>query len=237
MKKFALGLALVLTVVSGGYAQEPLFARQTFGLPVDQPVPFSLGAYWQRKLTQLAPDQIDLLLALDQQVDGGSGYPYTLGVRLDTAHTGGDAVGSYLLLHNRASGWAAAYHTDVYHYGSGNSIGVNIEPRRQSPEGRVLGVNIQTRDLSVDEGINLQSGPGAGYTAGIRFDQGSFGQRAIAIDGEFEVGVDLGVNDLRLQPGARIYLGQNVYFVLNPKSNQVELHNGDTVLWAVPAGG
>lgn len=187
---------------------------------------------WEQVQTQDAGPT--LVFSLLKKVTAKRASPWVLGVLLDSTHDEGDGVGTYHYIVNRGKGWSAANHIDLLHYGEGTSIGQNIEPQRYSLLGRMTGINIQPRYGWVDEGINFQTRDGGGYGTGIRFEGGVTGKRAIWIEGDFETGIDMGPNDMRLQPGARLYFGE-VFFTFNEATKALEVRKGEKVLWTIDA--
>ncbi len=189
-------------------------------------------------------------------------YPWTFFLNLDTNHDRGDAVGSIVNLHKRGAGWAAAYHADVFAHGSGAAIGSSIETYDMGDERSYLvGLNIQNKahrgaaalqvqtgplpedhpwwapgmDGSWVAGLRLAGMPGAGhYRTGIEFDRHTHGRRGLWMRGQFDIGLDMGGNSIRMAGGAPLELDGHAGIALrhNPDTNRIEfLHEGEVIAW------
>ena len=142
----------------------------------------------------------------------GLGAPPSVAALRRSAHESRSRVGRSVTI-SRASAtggarWAASFHTDTIASGTGHDDQVNIEPTPMAA-GRVIGLNIQTTSHKASlrraarTNVNIQSGPGMTYGdgvlfdgaacgTGIRFRPTSHGARAIAIEGSYPVGMNLG---------------------------------------------
>ena len=176
-------------------------------------------------------------------------HPWPLFVDLRTNHAAGaGGVSVYSRLRNEGSGWAASFHTDTIASGTGTTIGVNIEPTPMAA-GRVIGLNIQTTahylgapaTRGANQAINIQSGPGMTYGDGILFDGAacnsgihfgptSHGARAIAIEGVYPVGIDLGDAPLRMNAGTSIQLEASGAITVTYQSGKIIFRNRSRVL-------
>lgn len=176
-------------------------------------------------------------------------HPWPLFVDLRTNHAAGSGgVTVYSRLRNEGSGWAASFHTDTIASGTGTTIGVNIEPTPMAA-GRVIGLNIQTTShyqgvpatRGANQAINIQSGPGMTYGdgvlfdgaacgTGIRFGPTSHGARAIAIEGSYPVGIDLGGSALRMRAGTPIQLEASGAITVTYQSGKIVFRNRSRVL-------
>ena len=144
-------------------AQTPgctLSCRSTFELPVVNLPPLDVPVVWQRRHTQSGPPGATHgILALVAEATGDTSFPWPLYIQLTTSHNKGDAVGSTVRLTQLGNGWGAAFHTDVYHQGPSTSIGANIEITKKVDDGRAIGINIQSKGLTTDAAINIQTAP------------------------------------------------------------------------------
>ncbi len=177
--------------------------RRQFGDPVPLPPLDSAITYRRGQEKDTAPGYTQQILSLIHDVKAKQAFPWPLYIQLTTAHDRGDAVGATVRLTGSGAGWSTGFHTETFHNaGTGTTIGVNIEPHKTVATGRSIGMNIQAVDwvmegqapprTTIDEAINIQTAPKARFRDGLRFDEGSKGGRAIAIDGKWETGLDLG---------------------------------------------
>ena len=204
-----------------------------------------------------------MLMSLQHQNDVPSdseSYPWTFFVNLDTNHDRGDAVGSIVNLWKRGSGWSAAYHADVFAYGSGAAIGNNIETYDIGEErSYLIGLNVQNKAHRGNAALQVQTGPmpdwhpwwepgmdggwiaglrlagmpGAGYyRTGIEFDRHTHGRRGMWMRGQFDIGLDLGSNSIRMAGGTPLELDGSAGIALryNPARERIEFVNGDEVI-------
>ncbi|MCF6225287.1 MAG: helix-turn-helix domain-containing protein [Xanthomonadales bacterium] len=192
-------------------------------------------------------------LQLQNNVPPGSrSSPWTLFVNLDTNHDKGDGVASHLRLQNRGSGWAAGGHVDGFAFGTGTTIGYNVEMRDMNDgDAYVIGVNIQNRAWQGDIGMQIQTGPfpeshrffvegmdgswntgiklaghegGGVYNTGIELGPRTSGKRGIWMRGDYDIGLDLGPNNMRMQGGSQIQLDGNrgIGMRFSPRRNRIE---------------
>lgn len=187
-------------------------------------------------------------------------YPWSFFVNLDTNHDQGDAVGSIVNLWKRGSGWSSAYHADVFAYGSGAAIGSNIETYDLGDDrSYLIGLNVQNKahrgnaglqvqtgplpddhawwepgmDGSWNAGLRLSGAPDAGYyRTGIEFDRYTHGRRGMWMRGQFDIGLDLGTNSIRMAGGAPLELDGAAGIALryNPTLARIEFLDGDEVI-------
>jgi excisionase family DNA binding protein len=191
---------------------------------------------------------------------GSLSYPWAFFVNLDTNHDLGDGVGSIVNLWNRGEGWASAYHADVFAKGRGTAIGSNIETFVLGEErAHLVGLNVQNKahrgsvglqvqtgplpdshpwwetgmDGSWDVGLRLSGMPGAGYyRTGIELDRHTRGRYGMRMRGEFDTGIDLGGNSLRVNGGVPIELdgGNGLALRYNPERSRIEFVQGDEII-------
>jgi hypothetical protein len=185
-------------------ADRPLDCRGTFEQPVADLPALNVPVVWQRRHTASGPPgSTHGILALIAEASGAVSFPWPLYIQLTASHDQGDAVGSYVRPAPTGAGWAAAYHTDLYHGGSGTSLGVNVEVTKKSNLGRAIAINIQSKGTATNEAINIQSAPApAGlptspalptgtWSTGIHFESTTAGTRAVWVEGHWETALDI----------------------------------------------
>ena len=201
--------------------------RREFGDPATQPPLDSPLVYRRGQDTDTPPGATRQILSLIHEVKAKQAFPWPLYIQLTSAHDRGDAVGATVRLTTTGDGWGSGFHAETFHdAGKGTTIGVNVEPHKKVADGRSIGMNIQAVDWAmdgttppitvVDEAINIQTAPKARFNDGLRFDVGSKGRRAIAIDGNWETGLDLG--------SAAVDFGgkDGIRLAWNPARNRIE---------------
>ncbi len=203
------------------------------------------------------------LLSLQQQnnVEPGSlSFPWTMFIRLDTNHDHGDGVGAIVNLHNRGDGWATAYHVDSFAWGSGTTLGSNIEMRDVGGNGAyTVGMNIQNKAFPGDVGLQVQVGPlrqshpmwregmdgswlagiklassvdGGVFDTGIELGRNTQGERGIWLRGRYQTGIDLGQNNLTMQAGTLLELAnaESIAMRFNANAQRIEFVQADQVI-------
>jgi hypothetical protein len=196
-----------------------------------------------------------MLMSLQQQNDvppGSTSFPWTLFVNLDTNHDDGDGVASHLRLHNRGAGWSAVAHADGFAWGTGTTLGNNIEMLDMNGgNAHTVGVNIQNKAWQGDVGLQIQTGPlreshplfepgmdgswrtgikiaghgdGGYYGTAVEIGPRTVGKRGIWLRGDFGIGIDLGRNNLRMQGGSVLSLDgkERIGMRFNPKRKRIE---------------
>ncbi|MEM8535380.1 MAG: hypothetical protein AAGF95_31390 [Chloroflexota bacterium] len=117
---------------------------------------------------------------------------------------------------------------------------------RQNGNGRVIGLNIHGVDWDLDdtgkelppkptqlsEAINIKTFAQASWNTGLHFDTDSRGTRAILIEGDWNVGLDMGEHNIRMEAGSKIFLeGTSMISILwNAEKARIEFRFGDKVL-------
>ncbi|MFM7322395.1 MAG: hypothetical protein ACKO5K_12845 [Armatimonadota bacterium] len=181
--------------------------RRAYGDPANLPPLDSPITYLRGQSKDTPPGYTTQILSLVHEVTAKQAFPWPLYIQLTSAHDRGDAVGATVRMTTTGDGWGTGFHAETFHdAGAGTTIGVNIEPHKRVDSGRSIGVNIQAVDwamqgkapetTTIDEAINIQSAPKARFRDGIRFDAGSRGGRAIAIDGNWDSGIHLGASPI-----------------------------------------
>lgn len=228
--------------------------------PVDSPLQFNRYNDTSNSNSPGATHSV-LSLQFNNEVNGEESYPWPLFVNLDTDHGSGDGVGGLFRLHNRDQGWSASTHMDGLAYSTGTTIGSNIEMLNlNNANDSVIGLNIQSKALQAKSAINIQTAPisqndplwqpgmDGSWETGIRFESGenadsyfgtgihfgpnTYGQRGVWLQGEFEAGIDLERNNLRMNAGSKIEFeatGQ-VAMRYNPETYRIEILYGEEVI-------
>lgn len=192
-----------------------LMEQMQFGEPLNaQGNAPALGSSvtWKRYREWTSPGGTSQLLSLIFEAQGPGAFPWPLYIQLVSATTGvGNATGTYVRLYNEESGWGASYHTDLFHIGSGTSIGVNVELTRTDsakdlpggsyptlppqPAGRAIGLNILNTEhsqVSGDQAINIQAnGPSQSWDTAVNIEPQNSGTDAVAVAGSWVNGVHL----------------------------------------------
>jgi|GEM_PF-1947200 len=204
-----------------------------------------------------------MLMSLQQRNElppGSWSFPWTQFVSLDTNHDFGDGLGTSIRLDNRGAGWASAQHVDALAWGTGTTIGSNIETIDAGGHGAfVVGANVQNKGFRGNVGMQVQTGPfpwthplwqpgmdggwdvgfrlqgmeGAGfYGTGIELGPRTHGQRGMWIRGNYTIGIDLGANDLSMRSGSRVELSRQdqVAMRFNAGRNRIEFLQGNEVI-------
>ncbi len=196
-----------------------------------------------------------MLMSLQQQNNvppGSRSSPWTLFVNLDTNHDVGDGVVSHLRLKNRGKGWSTGGHIDGFAFGTGTTLGYNVEMLDMNEgDAYVIGVNIQNKAWQGDIGMQIHTGPlakshplfvegmdgswntgiklaghkgGGIINTGIELGPRTSGKRGIWMRGDYDIGLDLGPNNIRMQAGSQIQLDGNrgIGMRFSPRRNRIE---------------
>lgn len=185
-----------------------------FGAPLDalgDYPPLDSSVTWSRLQRQTTPGSTSELLSLIMEAEGAGAFPWPLYVQLvSRTDSAGQATGTYVRMFNEEAGWAASYHTDLYHLGTGTSIGTNVELTRTAsttalpggsypalpaqPAGRAIGLNIQNTDNSTvdgDQAVNIQGGPGRSWETAVNIEDQNSGTDGVAVGGQWQNAVHL----------------------------------------------
>lgn len=242
---------------------EQLWSQMWFsGTPTQLP-PLDTAVGFHRALTpeeSVIPGTAqNLSLYMESLHNSSQRYVWPLYVEVNTNHTGpnNDAVGIYSRLRNSGPGWATAIHAEAIINGTGTNIGYNGEMSPLVWGGRTIGMNLQAKNgyggqvanQWSTEAINIQTDPNVGWDVGIKFDgtrvnQGihftpsSQGQRAIWVQGNYIVGLDVGSLPIRMNAGTPIQLEATSQITVsyNPSTQRIEFKNGTRVLGYISTG-
>lgn len=253
MKRASIILAAVLSASIAGAAYYvpvhyggALYEWMDWGTIVDAP-PLNGAVVWRREIDagETNPGTSSVLALYQHQGNETAlRYPWTLYAELNTHHAqGADGTAINGRLWNQGSGWGAGLHVETHATAANTTIGVNVESNASTNAGRTIGVNVQARggDHELDQGINLQSGDTTSYRDGIRFDHAttqtgihysadSSGTRAIWIEGQYAVGLDVGSNPIRMREGTPIQFENTGAVTLRYVSGRIEFRYGGRVL-------
>lgn len=208
-------------------AGEPVTSRMRQGEPPSQPLDTML--LFERGDDNNGRAMTHEVLSLIHQEKGKHSYPWTMYASLETHHVTGDACVVCSRLHKHGPGWSSGLHSEVFNHSRGVALGVNIEMSNDYPgaeETTAIGLNIQAVGGSAPlrHGIQIHDG-GNRFQTAIHLP----GQSVTGVDlpGNFQVGVHLHNNSLRLNEGACVELDGQGRIKLRYKNNRIEFLNGD----------
>lgn len=252
--RLALALMLVCSTahaqsLAAGTAATPLVARQTFeASPVGGPWLNASVAHFRAVQPSTASGVTMLHGLYLESVLGSSLLPWAFYAELRTAHAIGAGVVNYARLRNEGAGWGAASHSEVIASGGGTSIGSNVEMSPMGGAGRTVGINVQAHDgyggqasgQWTSAGVMLQSDPTVGFVdasryecsavTGIHFTESSRSQRAVWIEGEHTVGLDVGDSPIRMNAGTPIQLESTGTVTMRYLPGRIEFRMGARVI-------
>lgn len=183
-KALTLGCLLLSSQVMAQDIQ--MHEERIWGEGVEVPLSFSIDSYWQKRIRQYEPDQMEMMLVFDHEVNETGGHHFSLGSRMRTWHTEGNVGNAYYRLENYGSAWAAMTTLEAVHYGTGATIGLNVEMERNNALGTLQGVVLQPRNGKADAGILFSSRPNGGYKNGLHIRSDAFGDTFINMEGKFK---------------------------------------------------
>ncbi len=206
---------------------EPVTTRMRQGDPPGQPLDTML--LFERGDNNNGRAMTHEVLSLIHQEKGKHSYPWTMYASLETHHETGDACVVCSRLHKHGPGWSSGLHSEVFNHSRGVALGVNIEMSNDytgSEETVATGLNIQAVGGSapMQHGIQVHDGGNHFKTAINLKGKGTTG---IDLPGNFQVGVNLHNNNLRLNEGACVELDGKGRIKVRYKDNRIEFLNGD----------
>ena len=206
---------------------EPVTTRMRQGEPPGQPLDTML--LFERGDDNNGRAMTHEVLSLIHQEKGKHSYPWTMYASLETHHETGDACVVCSRLHKHGPGWSSGLHSEVFNHSRGVALGVNIEMSNDytgSEETVATGLNIQAVGGSapMQHGIQIHDGGNHFQTAINLKGKGATG---IDLPGNFQVGVNLHDNNIRLNEGACVELDGKGQIKLRYKNNRIEFLNGD----------
>ncbi|HOC56967.1 MAG TPA: hypothetical protein PKI20_15225 [Verrucomicrobiota bacterium] len=206
---------------------EPVTTRMRRGDPPVQPLDTML--LFERGDDNNGRAMTHEVLSLIHQEKGKHSYPWTLYASLETHHETGDACVVCSRLHKHGPGWSSGLHSEVFNHSRGVALGANIEMSNDytgSEEITAIGLNIQAVGGSVpmQHGIQIHDGANHFQTAIHLKGKGTTG---VDLPGNFQVGVNLRNNNLRLNEGACVELDGKGKIRLRYKNDRIEFLNGD----------
>jgi hypothetical protein len=169
------------------------------------------------------------VLSLIHQEKGKHSYPWTLYASLETHHETGDACVACSRLHKHGPGWSSGLHSEVFNHSRGVALGVNIEMSNDYSGAEstfVTGLNIQAvgGTSPMQHGIQIHDGSNHFHTAIHLKGKGATG---IDLPGNYQVGLNLRNNHLRLNEGACVELDGQGQIKVRYRNNRIEFLNGD----------
>lgn len=206
---------------------EPVTTHMRQGNPPTQPLDTMLS--FERGDDNNGKAITHEVLSLIHEEKGRNSYPWTLYASLDTHHETGDACVICSRLHKRGPGWSSGLHSEVFNHGRGVALGVNIEMSSDYPgdeESEVIGLNIQAvgGSKTMRHGIQIHDGSNHFQTAIHLKGEGMTG---VDLPGNFQVGLNLHNNNIRLNEGACVELDGKGQIKIRFKNNRIEFLNGD----------
>jgi hypothetical protein len=216
--------ATAATAKAGG---EPVTTRMRQGEPPVQPLDTML--LFERGDDNNGRAITHEVLSLIHQEKGKHSYPWTLYASLETHHETGDACVVCSRLHKHGPGWSSGLHSEVFNHSRGVALGVNIEMSNDhtGPEETVVaGLNIQAVGGSapMQHGIQIHDGGNHFQTA---INLNGKGATGIDLPGNYQVGLNLRNNNLRLNEGACVELDSKGRIKVRYQNNRIEFLNGD----------
>jgi hypothetical protein len=241
---------------SGGMLRQHMAYDDCLTMP--QPLDSSVAWTRRQPLDESRPGYVRSVLSLLAEGQGVNSYPWPLYVqvratpRADATMSSANAFGVNARLHNSGGGFGACFFADLQHSGGGTDVAYDLELINLGGKGRTIGLNIlnagDPNDISASshsgsEAINVQTQiPGKGWNTGIRLEPNSkggiAGDRGIWVEGNYNVGLDMESNDIKLNRGAKIFLDENktLYLWLNPDNTRLEFRYLDKVLGFLTLG-
>lgn len=253
-------ITLVLALASVAYALPTMTAlpgstpmpRYSVVGTIETPVPIDAATMLSRGVTDTESQTSGVVAGasyyLENLHESLGVHPWAVYAEVRTRHSQGDATVINARLRNDGIGWGAAIHAEPIG-GANTTIGVNVEASPMVEGGRLPAINVQAHDgygsdhagVWTSEGINFQSDPGVGFVRGIRFDgcttdtgihfdAATQGTRAIYVEGQYQVGLDVGSNPIRLNAGTPIQLEATGQVTIRYLPGRIEFRMGSRVL-------
>jgi hypothetical protein len=206
---------------------EPVTTRMRQGEPPGQPLDTML--LFERGDDNNGRAITHEVLSLIHQEKGKHSYPWTMYASLETHHETGDACVVCSRLHKHGPGWSSGLHSEVFNHDRGVALGVNIEMSNDysgSEETVATGLNIQAvgGPTPMQHGIQIHDGGNHFQTAIHLKGKGATG---IDLPGNYQVGLNLRNNNIRLNEGACVELDGTGRIKVRYQNNRIEFLNGD----------
>jgi hypothetical protein len=216
---------------------EPVSTRMRQGEPPAQPLDTML--LFERGDDNNGRAITHEVISLVHQEKGKNSYPWTLYASLETHHENGDACVVCSRLHKHGPGWSTGLHSEVFSHNRGVAIGVNIEMSNDHPRAEetvVTGLNIQAvgGPTPMQQGIQIHDG-GNHFQTGIHL--AGKGATGVDLSGNFQVGVNLRHNNIRLNEGACVELDGKGQIKLRFRNNRIEFLNGERCIGHLDVSG
>ncbi len=206
---------------------EPVSTRMRQGEPPSQPL--DTMVLFERGDDNNGRAMTHEVLSLIHQEKGKNSYPWTLYASLETHHENGDACVVCSRLHKHGPGWSSGVHSEVFNHSRGVALGANIEMSSDyagEEESEVIGLNIQAVGGAkpMRHGIQIHDGSNHFQTAIHLKGKGTTG---VDLPGNFQVGLNLHSNNIRLNEGACVELDGKGEIKVRYKNNRIEFLNGE----------
>lgn len=213
---------------------EPMTTHMRHGNPPTQPLDTML--LFERGDDNNGRPMTHEVLSLIHEEKGKNSYPWTLYTSLDTHHETGDACVHCARLHKSGPGWSTGLHSEVFTHHRGVSLGANIEMSNDyagKDEQTVIGLNIQAvgGPTPMQHGIQIHDSgaDGAHFQTAIHLK--GTGATGIDLPGQFETGIHLHKNPLRLSEGTPIQLDDAGKIQIRYKDGKIEFLNDGRVFF------
>lgn len=166
------------------------------------------------------------VLSLIHEEKGKNSYPWTIYSHLTTHHETGDACVLCSRLTKNGPGWSSGLHSEVYCNARAVCLGINVETTNNyaGPEpSEVIGINVQTLGPQPTKygmqihGKECATGIGLNGKGGVGMDVG----------GQYETGIHLHGNSIRVSEGACIELDDAGKARIRYLNGRIEFLNGD----------
>lgn len=178
------------------------------------------------------------ILSLQHEEKGSRSYPWTIYSHLTTHHVEGDACVLCSRLHKNGRGWSTGLHSEVFINAPAVALGMNIEMYNNytgDEKTQSIGLNVQAHGPMMNQ-----------YGIQVHDDDGHFekavglngkGRTGLDVAGEFETGVHMHGNNIRLNEGTRIELDGEGKVAIRYKAGRIEFLNGDKCIGHIKVDG
>jgi hypothetical protein len=211
-------------------------------------------AWLRRDPSGVGAGYTNMLLALISENTQTNSFSWPLYVELrgtsssSATQTTSQSVGATVRAYNSSIGspWLAAFHSEPHHgenwegktsNANGTTIGYNMELSRLTSYGTAIGIELQnTVNFSAngDIGLNIVStGSNKGWGSGIYFQGGAgAGNVAINMEAQYNLGLDLGPNSMRMNAGEKVILEHygTAWLSYNPTTGNIELYKNSKLV-------
>lgn len=204
---------------------EPLSSHMTKGRPPVEPLDTML--LFERSDNNTERAMTHEILSLIHEEKGNKSYPWTIYAHLTTSHVEGDACVMCSRLTKKEPGWSSGLHSEVFNHARGVSLGVNIEMSNEyagTEPTQIYGINVMAaHGKPCDIGIHIHNADSY-WKRGIVFE--GKGETGVDMAADYEVGINMRGNSIRLDEGSCIELDGAGKIKLRYKADRIEFLNG-----------